>query len=128
MAEQEKTLFERNLEMFEKFVNYNMDLMFKTMEKAMEGTQAFQEQTANAVDKSFEGSQEAQEQINQAVKRTIEGSRALQEQVNKAVSSAVSTQAEATLTALKALERQVETMSAKMDELLAMEKEEESES
>ena len=103
MTEKDPTLFERNMEMFEKFVNYNMDMMFKTMEKAMEGSQTFQEQTAKAVDKSLEGSQQAQEKIGDAVNRAIEGSQALQEQVNKAVSTAVSTQAEATLVALQAL-------------------------
>ena len=128
MAEKEKTLFERNMEMFEKFVNYNMDLMFKTMEKAMEGTQAVQEQTVQAIDKSIEGSQEAQERVAQTIKRALESSQTLQEQVNKAVSSAVSAQADATLVTLKALQRQVETMSAKMDELLEIEKEKEAES
>jgi hypothetical protein len=128
MTEKEKTLFERNLEMFERFVNYNMDLMFKTMEKAMEGSQAVQEQVSQAVDRSVEGSQEAQDRVAQSVKRAIEGSQTFQEQVNSAVSSAVSTQAEVTLAALKALERQVETMSRKMDELLEIEKEKEDES
>ncbi len=78
----EKTVLEKNLEMWEKFVSGNMDLMFTSMEKAMESSQAFQAQ------------------------------------VTKAVNSAVATQFEATLTALKALERQVEALSEKVDEVL----------
>jgi hypothetical protein len=120
----EKTLFERNLEMWEKFVNYNMDLMFKVMEKAMESSQAVHEQMGKAADRTLEGSQEAQDRFAQAVNKTLEGSQAFQEQVTKATSAAVSAQAEATLVALKALERQVETMSKKMDELLKTEEQE----
>jgi hypothetical protein len=124
MAEKEKTLFERNVEMWEKFVNQNMDLMFKTMEKAMEGSQAVQEQVSKAVDKSLEGSQETQGKIAQVVNKALEGSQAFQEQVAKAVGAAVSAQAHATLAALKALERQVEAVSKKVDELLKTEENE----
>ena len=118
MTEQEKKLFERNMEMWEKFVNQNMDLMFKSMEKAMEGSQIAQEQVGKVVDRSVEGSQGAQEMAAQTINKAIEGSQTFQEQVATAVSAAVSAQAEATLVVLRALERQVETVSAKMDELL----------
>ena len=118
MTEREKTLFERNMEMWEKFVNQNMDLMFKSMEKAMEGSQAAQEQMGKMVDRSMEGSQEAQERVGQAINKAIEGSQTFQEQVASTVSAAISAQAEATLVALRALERQIETVSEKMDELL----------
>jgi polyhydroxyalkanoate synthesis regulator protein len=118
MTEQEKTLFERNMEMWEKFVNQNMDLMFKSMEKAMEGSQAAQEQVGKVIDRSMEGSQDAQERAAQAINKAIEGSQTFQEQVATAVSGVISAQAEATLVALRALERQVETVSEKMDEPL----------
>ena len=118
MAEQEKTLFERNMEMWEKFVNQNMDLMFKSMEKAMEGSQAAQEQVGKMVDRSMEGSQDAQERVGQAINKAMEGSQTFQEQVATSVSAIISAQAETTLVALRALERQVETVSEKMDELL----------
>jgi hypothetical protein len=53
-----------------------------------------------------------------AMEKTMEQSAAFRKQVDKAVSTAVSAQLEATLTAIKALERQVETLAGKVDELL----------
>jgi hypothetical protein len=125
IAMTEKSLFERNMEMWEKFVNQNMDLMFKTMEKAMESQEAVQSQVSKAVDRTVEGSGEAQDRLSQMMSKAWESSLALQEQVTHAVSAAVSAQAEATLVALKALERQVEAVSKKMDELLETHDEEE---
>lgn len=119
----EKSLFERNMEMWEKFVNQNMDLMFKSMEKAMESQEAVQAQVSKAVDKGVEGSGEAQDRFAQLMSKAWENSLTLQEQVAKAVSAGISAQAEATLVALRALERQVEAVSQKMDELIETEEE-----
>ncbi len=120
----EKSVFEQNIEMWERFVNTNMDLMFKTMEKTMEGSKAFQQQVGKAVDRAVEESRAVQDRVSQAVNRTLEGSQALQEQVTKAVNSAVTTQLEITLAAIKSLERQVETLSEKVDEFVQSQKEE----
>jgi hypothetical protein len=119
----EKTMLEKNLEMWEKFVSGNMDLMFKSMEKAMEGSRSFQEQVAKAVDQAVDESRVVQDQVSQAVNKSLEGSQALQEQVTQAVSVAMSAQFETTLKMLKALERQVETLSEKVDQVLQTEKE-----
>ena len=114
----EQSMFEKNLEMWEKFVNANMDLMFKSMEKTMEGSAALQKQVAETVDRAVEESGAVQEQVSQAVNKTLEGSQAFQEQVAKGVSAAVSAQFDVTLKTLKALERQVEHLSERMDELI----------
>jgi hypothetical protein len=53
------------------------------------------------------------------VEKAMEQSQVLKGQVDKAVAAAVSTQMDTTLTTLKTLERQVEALSAKMDQLLA---------
>jgi hypothetical protein len=53
-----------------------------------------------------------------AVEKTMEQSSAFQKQINDAVNTAVSAQLEATLTTLKAVERQVEALSSKVDQLL----------
>jgi hypothetical protein len=120
----EQSMFEKNLEMWEKFVNANMDLMFKSMEKTMEGSAALQKQVSETVDKAVEESGAVQEQVSQAVNKTLEGSQALQEQVAKGVSAAVSTQFDLTLKALKALERQVEHLSERVDEFIEARNEE----
>jgi uncharacterized coiled-coil protein SlyX len=114
----EQSMFEKNLEMWEKFVSGNMDLMFKSMEKAMEGSQALQRQVSQTVDRAMEESGAVQEQVSQAVNKTLEGSKAFQEQVAKGVSAAVSAQFDLTLKTLKALERQVEHLSEKVDEFI----------
>ena len=80
MSEQ-KSFFEQNMEMWQKWSNAYMDTMFKMMDKGMDQTSA------------------------------------VQKQLNQAVNAAVSAQFEATLTALKALERQVELLSEKVDKL-----------
>jgi hypothetical protein len=123
MAE-EKSLLEQNLEMWERFVNKNMELMFSTMEKTMEGSKAFQEQVNKAVDRAVKESRTMQGRVSETVDKTLEGSQAVQEQVNKAVGTAISAQLEATLVALKALERQMESLSGKVDELIEKQEEE----
>ena len=120
----EKSMFEKNLEMWEKFVNTNMELMFKSMEKTMEGSKAFQEQVSKAVDRAVDESKTMQDRVSQAVSKTLEGSQAIQEHVTKAVNTAISAQLEATLATLKSLERQVETLSEKVDEFAQRQKEE----
>jgi predicted nucleic acid-binding Zn-ribbon protein len=79
---EEKSFFEKNMEMWERWTGTYMDTMTKAMD------------------------------------RTMEQSAALRKQVDKAVATAVSTQFETALSAIKALEKQVETLSAKIDELL----------
>ncbi len=53
-----------------------------------------------------------------AMEKTLEQSTSFRGQVDKAVNAAMSTQLEMTLTAIKALERQIETLSAKVDRLV----------
>ncbi len=53
-----------------------------------------------------------------AMEKTLEQSTSFRGQVDKAVNAAMSTQIEMTLTAIKALERQIETLSAKVDKLV----------
>ncbi len=120
----EKSMLEKNLEMWEQFVSTNMDLMFKTMEKTMEGSKAFHEQVSKAVDRAVDESRTVQDRVAQTVNKTLEGSQALQEQVAKAVNSAVSAQLDATLKTLKALQRQVETLSEKVDEFVESQRKE----
>jgi hypothetical protein len=81
MSEQ-KSFFEQNMEMWEKWTGTYMDTMFKTVERAMEQSSAFQKQ------------------------------------IESAVARAVSAQLEGTLSAMKALQQQVETLSEKVNELL----------
>ena len=79
---EERSFFEKNMEMWEKWTSTYMDTMYKAMDKTMEQSAAFRKQ------------------------------------VDKAVSTAVGAQFDAMLSGIKALEKQVETLSAKMDELL----------
>jgi len=79
---EEKSFFEKNMEMWEKWTSTYMDTMYKAMERTMEQSAAFRKQ------------------------------------VDKAVSTAVGAQFDAMLTGLKALEKQIETLSTKVDELL----------
>jgi hypothetical protein len=51
------------------------------------------------------------------VEKTIEQSNVIKAQVDKAVAQTVSSQFDATLAALQALQRQVEALSAKVDKL-----------
>jgi hypothetical protein len=81
----EKSFFEQNMEMWEKWTSTYMDTMSKAMDK------------------------------------TMEQSAALRKQVDKAVATAIGTQLDATLAAIKSLERQVEALSGKIDELLEQE-------
>ena len=53
-----------------------------------------------------------------AMEKTMEQSAAFQKQVNQAVNTTVGMQFEATLTAIKAVERQVEMLAEKVDQLL----------
>ena len=53
-----------------------------------------------------------------AMEKTMEQSSAFQKQVNEAVNTAVNTQLEATLAAIKVVERQVTTLTEKVDQLL----------
>ncbi len=53
-----------------------------------------------------------------AMERTMDQSAAFRKQVDKAVAMTVDTQLEAALAAIKALEKQIEALSGKMDELL----------
>ncbi|MBU0490713.1 MAG: hypothetical protein KKA73_07495 [Chloroflexi bacterium] len=78
----EKSMFEKNVEMWERATSQYMDTMFKAMEK------------------------------------TLEQSAAFQKQVTAAVNTSVGAQFEATLTAIRTLEKQVEALSAKVDELI----------
>jgi hypothetical protein len=57
----------------------------------------------------------------QAMDRTMQQSASFKEQMDKAVASAVGTQMDAMLGALKSLERQVETLSEKIDDMLKVE-------
>ena len=52
-----------------------------------------------------------------AVEKAVEQSTAFQKQINDAVVAATGAQFEATLNAIKAVERQVEALSSKVDEL-----------
>ncbi len=53
-----------------------------------------------------------------AMEKTLDQSTSFRSQVDKAVNTAMNTQFEMTLTSLKALERQVEILSAKVDKLI----------
>ncbi|MFZ5916332.1 MAG: hypothetical protein ACOYZ7_05340 [Chloroflexota bacterium] len=57
-----------------------------------------------------------------AVEKTMEQSKAFKDRVDRAVADAISGQLDATLTALRAMQTQIEALSEKMDRL--MEKEE----
>jgi|GEM_PF-3229043 len=81
MAE-EKTFWEQNIALWEKWTSAYTDSMFKAMEKAMEQSTAFRDQ------------------------------------IDKAANSAVNAQMQVMLTAIKSLEKQVETLSAQVDKLL----------
>jgi ubiquinone biosynthesis protein UbiJ len=82
---EERTFFDKNMEMWEKWTGTYMD----TMSRAME--------------------------------RTMEQSASLRKQVDKAVATALGAQLDATLEGIKALERQVELLSKKIDEMLQRE-------
>lgn len=79
---EEKSFFEKNMEMWERWTSSYMDTMATAMEK------------------------------------TMEQSTALRKQVDKAVATTVGTQMDATLTAIRSLEKQIEALSGKVDELL----------
>jgi hypothetical protein len=84
--ETEKTIWEQNIALWEKWTGAYTDTMFKAME------------------------------------RSLDQSSIVRSQIDKAVNTAVSTQVEMTLASIKALERQIESLSAKVDQLLAEKK------
>ncbi len=57
------------------------------------------------------------------VERAMTQSEALKDQVDQAVNSAVSHQMDATMTVLKAMQRQLEILTEKVDEMMNQEKE-----
>ena len=57
-----------------------------------------------------------------AMEKTLDQSTSFRGQVDKAVNTAMNTQFEMTLASLKALEHQVEILSAKVDKLLEQQK------
>jgi hypothetical protein len=59
--------------------------------------------------------------MSKAMERTMEQSDAFRKQVDKAVATTVGAQFDATLAALKALEKQVEMLAGKIDELMEQE-------
>ena len=79
------SMFEKNIEMWEKWTSTYMDTMSKAMERTMEQSASFKKQ------------------------------------MDKAVATAVNTQVEATLAAIKSLEKQVVDLSGKIDELIEKE-------
>lgn len=79
---EEKSILDRNIEMWEKMTGSYMDAMFKTVERTMEQSTAFREQ------------------------------------MDKSVAKTVSAQFDAMLTAIKALQRQVEMLNDRMDQML----------
>jgi hypothetical protein len=54
----------------------------------------------------------------EAVDKTIEGTKTFQDQVTRAVAAGMAVQLDATMAVLQSLERQVEKLSVKVDELL----------
>ncbi len=79
---EEKSFFEKNMQMWERWTSSYVDTMSAAMEK------------------------------------TMEQSAALRKQVDKAVATAVGTQLDAALAAIRSLEKQVETLAGKIDEML----------
>lgn len=79
---EDKTMFDKNVEMWERWTTSYMDTMARAMDRTMEQSAAFQKQ------------------------------------VEKAAAVAVDAQLEAALTAIKALEKQMETLSGRIEELL----------
>lgn len=55
--------------------------------------------------------------MSKAMEKTMEQSAGLKKQVDKAVATTVGTQLDAALAAIKSLERQVEALAGKIDEL-----------
>jgi len=78
-------MFEKNMEMWEKWTASYMDTMSKAMERTMEQSASFKKQ------------------------------------LDKAAVTAVNTQLDAAMAALKSLEKQVEALSGKIDELIEQE-------
>jgi hypothetical protein len=79
---EEKSFFEKNMEMWERWTSSYMDTMATAMEK------------------------------------TMAQSTALKQQVDKAVATAVTSQMDAMLTSIRSLEKQIEMLSGKIDEML----------
>jgi RNA polymerase-binding transcription factor DksA len=59
--------------------------------------------------------------MTKAVEQTMSQSSAFRKQVDRAVATAMSAQLEATLTAIRALEQQIQALATKVDELLQKE-------
>jgi UTP:GlnB (protein PII) uridylyltransferase len=72
----DKTLFETNMEMWEKWTGSYMDTMFKTMEKTMEQSAAFRKQldkaAATAASSQLEGALAAIKSLEEQV-QTLSG-------------------------------------------------------
>ncbi len=79
---EEKSFFEKNMAMWERWTSSYMDTMATAMEK------------------------------------TMEQSATLRKQVDKAVATAVSTQMDAALAGIRSLEKQIEALAGKIDEML----------
>lgn len=79
---EDKNLFEKNVELWERWTSSYVDTMARAMDKTMEQSAAFRGQ------------------------------------IERAAALAVEAQLGATMTALKALEKQVEVLSGRIDELL----------
>jgi hypothetical protein len=59
--------------------------------------------------------------MSKAMERTMEQSASFQKQMDKAAATAVNTQLDAALAAIRSLEGQIEALSGKVDELLQQE-------
>ena len=59
--------------------------------------------------------------MSKAMERTMEQSASFKKQMDKAAVTAVNTQLDAAMAALKSLEKQVEALSGKIDELIEQE-------
>jgi hypothetical protein len=114
MMSEDRTILEKNIEMWERLTGSYMDSMFKAMQKTMEQSTTFREKIDEAVSSAV-GTQ------MEAIEKAMEQSESFRKQVDEAVSSAVNTQIEATLGAIKAMERQLAALTEKVDELLKKE-------
>jgi hypothetical protein len=79
---EDRSYFEKNMEMWQKWTSSYMDTMYENMEKTMEQSMAFKKQ------------------------------------VDKAVATTVGAQFDAIQTGIDSLQKQMEALSAKVDELL----------
>ena len=94
---EDKSFIERNMEMWEKWSGSYIDL------------------TAGV---AVSAAGRRHPMVIKAMEKGMEQSAAVQKQIDKAVGMAVQAQSEATLTAIKALEHQVEVLSERVNEML----------